>query len=102
MEVELNRHCDAHHFGSGFGSTAKYFAPVSTSIILAVYALDLRPLDLGAMTPERARILDGKPVTVSFVVAKAHYTLLGRTIAPRTDSGGEAALPKNRSTGSRA
>ncbi|MCE9566533.1 MAG: hypothetical protein K8U57_31300 [Planctomycetes bacterium] len=32
-------------------------------IILAVCALDLRPLDLGAMTLERARILDGKPVT---------------------------------------
>jgi hypothetical protein len=29
-------------------------------IILAVCALDLRPLDLGAMTLDRARTLDGK------------------------------------------
>ncbi|MCE9567331.1 MAG: hypothetical protein K8U57_35465 [Planctomycetes bacterium] len=48
-------------------------------ILLAVCAADLRPLDLGGMTLDRARILDGKPVTVSFIVGRPTYTLLGRT-----------------------
>lgn len=48
-------------------------------ILFAVIALDLRPLDLGGMSIERARTLDGKPVTVSFIVGKPEYTLLGRT-----------------------
>jgi len=38
-------------------------------ILLAICALDLRPLDLGVMTLDRARTIDGKPVTVSFIGA---------------------------------
>jgi hypothetical protein len=54
-------------------------------ILLAVCALDLRPLDLGALALDRAHILDGKPVTVSFIVAKPLHTLLGRTMEDATE-----------------
>ncbi|MBA4192757.1 MAG: hypothetical protein C0467_32730 [Planctomycetaceae bacterium] len=55
------------------------------AIIRAVLALDFRPLDLGAMTLERARLLDGKPVTVSLIAAKSAYMLLGRTMVGAAD-----------------
>ncbi|MCE9564426.1 MAG: hypothetical protein K8U57_20505 [Planctomycetes bacterium] len=54
-------------------------------IIIAICAFDLRPIDLGAMTLDRARTLDGKPATVSFVVAKPSYTFLGRTMVGPAD-----------------
>ncbi|MBA4187775.1 MAG: hypothetical protein C0467_07125 [Planctomycetaceae bacterium] len=61
------------------------------AIVFVVCALDLRPLDLGSLTVERARGLDGKPVTVSLVVATPPYTLLGRTMvgAAERDDGAE-------------
>ncbi|MCE9560680.1 MAG: hypothetical protein K8U57_01370 [Planctomycetes bacterium] len=37
------------------------------------------------MSLERARTLNGKPVTVSFLVAKPAYTLLGRTMVGAAD-----------------
>jgi len=54
-------------------------------ILFAVLALDYRPLDLGMMSLDRARTLDGKPVTVSFLVATPPYTLLGRTVLGAAD-----------------
>ncbi|MCE9564441.1 MAG: hypothetical protein K8U57_20580 [Planctomycetes bacterium] len=54
-------------------------------IILAVCALGLRPLDLGATTLDRASTLDTQPVTVSFIVGRPTYTLLGRTMAGTVD-----------------
>lgn len=54
-------------------------------VALAVAVADLRPIDLGALSRERARALDGKAVTVSFVVAKPPYTLLGRTMVGAAD-----------------
>ncbi|MCE9564061.1 MAG: hypothetical protein K8U57_18615 [Planctomycetes bacterium] len=42
----------------------------SFSSLLVIYALNLRPLNLDILSLDRARMLDGKPVTVSFVVAK--------------------------------
>src|SRR4051812_35885224 len=56
-------------------------------IVLVVCALELRPLDLGTMTIDRARTLDGKPVTVSFILAKPAITLLGRTMVGPADRG---------------
>jgi len=50
-----------------------------------VCALDYRPLDLGVMSLDRARTLDRKPVTVSLIVAKPVYTLLGRTMVGAAD-----------------
>lgn len=54
-------------------------------ILFAVLTLDLRPVDLGAMTLDRARTLDGQMITVSFLVAKPPYTLLGRTMVGAAD-----------------
>jgi hypothetical protein len=42
-------------------------------------------LTFGAISLERARVLDGKAVMVSFVVAKPPYTLLGHTMAGAAD-----------------
>ena len=50
------------------------------AIIFAVLILDPRPLDLGAMSLDRARTRDGQMITVWFLVAKPLYTLLGRTM----------------------
>ncbi len=36
-------------------------------------------IDLDSITVERARILAGRPVLASFIIAKPSYTLLGRT-----------------------
>ena len=48
--------------------------------LFTLLAFDLRPIDLGGMSLDRARGLDGKPVTVSLIAAKPAYTLLGRTM----------------------
>jgi len=54
-------------------------------IILTVCALDYHPLELGGISLDRARTLDGKAVTVSLIVAKPVYTLLGRTMVGAAD-----------------
>jgi len=60
------------------------------AVVLAVLALDLRPLDLGVMSLDRARFLDNKPITVSLIVEKPAYTLLGRTIVGAADRDDDA------------
>jgi hypothetical protein len=58
---------------------------VAVVFALLIVSADPRPIDLGALSLERARVLDGKPVTVSFLVAKPPYTLLGRTVVGAAD-----------------
>ncbi len=47
----------------------------------SILAADVRPISLDGMTLDRARILTGKTLTVSFIVTKPTYPLLGRTMA---------------------
>ncbi|VTT98984.1 unnamed protein product [Gemmataceae bacterium] len=53
--------------------------------VLLVLSADPKPIDLGALSLERARVLDGKAVTVSLLVQKPPYTLLGRTMVGTAD-----------------
>lgn len=57
------------------------------AVVFALLALsaDPRPIDLGALSLERARILDGRTVTASVLVQKPVYTLLGRTMVGAAD-----------------
>ncbi|WP_439631441.1 hypothetical protein [Gemmata sp.] len=55
------------------------------AFVLLVAALDVRPLDLGSMSIDRARTLDGQRVAVTFIVAKPVYTLNGFTIVGAAD-----------------
>jgi len=59
-------------------------------IIFAVLTLNARPLDLGALSLDRARTLDGQMITVWFLVAKPPYTLLGRTMVGAAERDDEA------------
>jgi hypothetical protein len=58
---------------------------VAVVLVLLVLSADPRPIDLGAISVERARVLDGKTVTVSLLEAKPPYTLLGRTMVGAAD-----------------
>lgn len=58
---------------------------VAVVLVVLVLAADHRPIDLGALSPERARVLDGKAVTASLLVQKPPYTLLGRTVVGAAD-----------------
>jgi hypothetical protein len=59
-------------------------APVSS---VALFALALRPvpLDLDALSVERARSLSGKPVVATFLVPKPSYTWRSVTIVGAAD-----------------
>jgi hypothetical protein len=61
-------------------------------LTMLVLSADPRPVDLGAISLERARVLDGKTVTVSLLVAKPPYTLLGRTMVGAADRDDGAEL----------
>lgn len=55
------------------------------AIVFVVAALDVRPLELGSMSIDRARVLDGQRVAVTFIVAKPVYTLNGFTVVGAAD-----------------
>ena len=52
---------------------------------LVLAALPPTPVNLDSLSLDRARLLSGRPVLVTFVVAKPTYTLLGRTVAAAAD-----------------
>lgn len=54
-------------------------------LVLLVAVLDVRPLDLEALSLERARSLDGQRVAVAFIVAKPVYTMNGYTVVGAAD-----------------
>ncbi len=58
---------------------------MSLFIAFTILTADLRPIPLDGMTLDRARILNGQTLTVSFVVAKPVYTFLGRTMVGAAD-----------------
>lgn len=64
------------------------------TLALAALSADSRPLNLDALTIDRVRSLDGQVVTVTFIVAKPAYTLLGRTVvgAAERDDGAERSV----------
>ena len=67
--------------------------------ILIVLSLCPTPLSLDTITVERARMLHGKLVVASFLVAKPNYTLRGRTIlgaADRDDGAERGAVLEGR------
>lgn len=53
---------------------------MTTMLVLIVLSADLRPVDLGAPSLERARALDGKAVTATLLAKKPSYTLPNRTV----------------------
>ncbi|WP_439628198.1 hypothetical protein [Gemmata sp.] len=55
------------------------------AIVLAVAALVVRPLDLGSLSIDRARTLDGHRVAVALLVAKPVCTLNGFTVVGAAD-----------------
>ncbi|VTU02460.1 unnamed protein product [Gemmataceae bacterium] len=55
------------------------------TVALLILSADLRPIDLGALSLERAHTLDGRTVTVTLLVQKPAYSLLGRTAIGAAD-----------------
>jgi hypothetical protein len=50
------------------------------TLLVAALATLPQPIDLGGITPERARHLNGRIVSATFLNAAPAYTLAGRTV----------------------